>query len=59
MKVKYIYFIEWIDKNIMVIESLVLAVLCAQKKVLAGSLADGVLADGILIPPRPPILPTN
>ena len=26
---------------------------------LAGSLADGVLADAILIPPRPPILPTN
>ena len=26
---------------------------------LAGSLADGVLADAILIPPRPPILPTD
>ena len=26
---------------------------------LAGSLADGVLADANLIPPRPPILPTN
>ena len=26
---------------------------------LAGSLADGVLADTILIPPRPPIPPTN
>ena len=26
---------------------------------LAGSLADGVLADAILIPPRPPILPAN
>ena len=26
---------------------------------LAGSLADGVLADAILIPPNPPILPTN
>ena len=26
---------------------------------LAGSLADGVLADAILIPPRPLILPTN
>ena len=26
---------------------------------LAGSLVDGVLADAILIPPRPPILPTN
>ena len=26
---------------------------------LAGSLADGVLADAILIPPRPPIPPTN
>ena len=26
---------------------------------LAGSLADGVLADAILIPPCPPILPTN
>ena len=26
---------------------------------LAGSLADGVLADTILIPLRPPILPTN
>ena len=25
---------------------------------LAGSLADGVLADAILIPPRPPIPPT-
>ena len=24
-----------------------------------GSLADCVLADAILIPPRPPILPTN
>ena len=24
-----------------------------------GSLADGVLADAILIPPRPPIPPTN
>ena len=26
---------------------------------LAGSLADGVLADAILIPPHPPIPPTN
>ena len=26
---------------------------------LAGSLADGVLADAILISPRPPIPPTN
>ena len=26
---------------------------------LAGCLADGVLADTILIPPRPPIPPTN
>ena len=26
---------------------------------LAGSFADGVLADAILIPPRPPIPPTN
>ena len=26
---------------------------------LAGSLADGVLADAILIPPRPPIPPIN
>ena len=26
---------------------------------LAGSLADGELADTILIPPRPPIPPTN
>ena len=26
---------------------------------LAGSLAEGVLADAILIPPHPPILPTN
>ena len=26
---------------------------------LAGSLADGVLADTILITPRPPIPPTN
>ena len=26
---------------------------------LAGSLADGVLADAILIPPLPPILTTN
>ena len=26
---------------------------------LAGSLADGVLVDAILIPPRPPIVPTN
>ena len=26
---------------------------------LAGSLADGVQADAILIPPRPPIPPTN
>ena len=26
---------------------------------LAGSLDDGVLADAILIPPHPPILPTN
>ena len=26
---------------------------------LAGSLADGVLAGAILIPPRPPIPPTN
>ena len=26
---------------------------------LAGSLADGVLADAILIPPRPTIPPTN
>ena len=26
---------------------------------LAGSLADGVLGDAILIPPHPPILPTN
>ena len=26
---------------------------------LAGSLADGVLADTIFIPPRLPILPTN
>ena len=26
---------------------------------LAGSLADGVLADAIFIPPRLPILPTN
>ena len=25
---------------------------------LAGSLADGVLADTILVPPCPPILPT-
>ena len=25
----------------------------------AGSFADGVLADAILIPPRPPIPPTN
>ena len=36
--------------------SLVLAVLC---EVLAGSLADGVLADAILIPLHPPIPPTN
>ena len=28
-------------------------------KSLAGSLADGVLADAILIPPHPPIPPTN
>ena len=26
---------------------------------LAGSLADGVLVDAILIPPHPAILPTN
>ena len=26
---------------------------------LAGSLADGVLADAILVPPHPPIPPTN
>ena len=26
---------------------------------LAGSLADGVLADAILIPSRPPLCPTN
>ena len=26
---------------------------------LAGSLANGVLADAILIPPCPPILPIN
>ena len=26
---------------------------------LAGSLADGVLADAILFPSRPPIPPTN
>ena len=26
---------------------------------LAGSLADGVLADAILIPPCPPLTPTN
>ena len=26
---------------------------------LAGSLADGMLADAVLIPPCPPILPTN
>ena len=26
---------------------------------LAGSLTDGVLADTILIPPHPPMLPTN
>ena len=26
---------------------------------LAGSLTDGELADAILIPPRPPIPPTN
>ena len=26
---------------------------------LACSLADGVLADAILISPRPPLLPTN
>ena len=26
---------------------------------LAGSLADGVLADAVVIPPRPPIPPTN
>ena len=26
---------------------------------LADSLADGVVADTILIPPRPPIPPTN
>ena len=26
---------------------------------LAGSLADGVLGDAILIPPLPPIPPTN
>ena len=26
---------------------------------LASSLADGVLADAILIPPRPPIQPSN
>ena len=28
-------------------------------KSLSSSLADGVLADAILITPRPPILPTN
>ena len=28
-------------------------------KSLAGSLYDGVLADAILFPPRPPKLPTN
>ena len=28
-------------------------------RLLAGSLADGVLADAILIPPHPPIPPTN
>ena len=30
-----------------------------KRRSLAGSLADGVLADAILIPPCPPILPTN
>ena len=40
--------------------SLVLAVLWLTKmRSLAGSLADGVLAEAILIPPRPPIPPTN
>ena len=32
---------------------------CAKMRSLAGSLADGVLADAILIPPRPQIPPTN
>ena len=29
------------------------------RPLLAHSLSDGVLADAILIPPRPPIPPTN
>ena len=32
---------------------------CAKMRSLAGSLADSVLADAILIPPRPLIPPTN
>ena len=32
-----------------------LALLCGLNEVLVGSLTDGVLADAILIPPRPPI----
>ena len=32
---------------------------CTKMRPLAGSLADGVLADAILILPRPPIPPTN
>ena len=43
-----------------VLLSLVLAVLWLTKmRSLAGSLADGVLAEAILIPPRPPIPLTN
>ena len=34
-------------------------VMWTKMRSLAGSLADGVLADVILIPPRPPIPPTN
>ena len=42
-----------------VLLSLVLAVLCALNEVLAGLLADCVLADAFLIPPRPPLPPTT
>ena len=41
-----------------VLLSLVLAAWTKMRS-LAGSLADGALADAILIPPCPPILPTN
>ena len=33
--------------------------MCGLNEAIVGSLTEGVLGDAIIIPPRPPISPTN